>query len=174
MTHPRSPHLAPGSAFLAGLLLVLLGLSAVLAYQAADAARSEARSTDRALRGYASFATWELARRADDVLHRRLAAVLRAALADSAPGMLSPESALEASGARGLAWCECARPVRAAFILRVEERPYVSVAGAAPGIERWLYDGASGSALRGIFASPADTTLVEAVTVEGVRYDLAA
>src|SRR5215218_7069148 len=129
----RSPHLAPGSAFLAGLLLALLGLSAVLAYQAVDAARSEARSTDRALRGYASFATWELARRADEVLHRRLAAALHAALPDSAPATVSPESALEASAARELAWCACARPVRAAFILRVEDRPYVSVAGGAPG-----------------------------------------
>src|SRR5215218_4345228 len=94
----RSPHLAPGSAFLAGLLLALLGLSAVLAYQAADAARSEAASTDRALRGYASFATWELARRADDVLRHHLAASLHAALArDPAADPPAPQSRLAAA-----------------------------------------------------------------------------
>ena len=75
----RSTHLAPGSAFLAGLLLVLVGLSAVLAYQAADAARSEARATERALHGYATFATWELARHADEIARGRLSAPLAAA-----------------------------------------------------------------------------------------------
>ena len=172
----RSPHLAPGSAFLAGLLLALLGLSAVLAYQAADAARSEARSTDRALRGYASFATWELARRADDVLRHRLAAALHAPPADSAGGMLAPESALDAAATHALRWCGCARPVRAAFVLRVQDRPGVRVAGAAPGVEGWLRGGAAGSALGRVLsgsAPPADTTLVEAVTVRGTRYGLA-
>ncbi|HEV7586829.1 MAG TPA: HAMP domain-containing sensor histidine kinase [Longimicrobium sp.] len=170
----RSPHLAPGSAFLAGLLLALLGLSAVLAYQAAAAARSEAASTDRALRGYASFATWELARRADEVLHRRLAASLQAALGGELPaGALPPAAAaLEARAARVLAWCGCARPLRGAFVVTVRGGvAAVDVAGASPAVERWLSSGAPGSAL----ARPrGDTTVVEAVTVGGERYDLVA
>lgn len=170
----RSPHLAPGTAFLAGLLLALLGLSAVLAYQAADAARSEARSTDRALRGYASFATWELARRADDVLRRRLAADLGAALARP----VRSGDSLAAAATQRLDWCGCARPVRGAFILHSEgPGATLSAAGIAPAVERWLRGYAPGSALGRALAtsqSPGDVSLVEAVTVEGVRYDLAA
>ncbi|HVG46055.1 MAG TPA: HAMP domain-containing sensor histidine kinase [Longimicrobium sp.] len=170
----RSPHLAPGSAFLAGLLLALLGLSAVLAYQAADAARSEARSTDRALRGYASVASSELARRAEDVLHRRLAAPLQAALppdSDNAP-------ALAARATRALEWCGCRTPVRGAFVLAAADGTVRGdVAGAASALDLWLRGGARGSSLGRILAAaapPADTTLVEAVTVGGARYDLAA
>src|SRR5215210_8364027 len=124
----RSPHLAPGSAFLAGLLLALLGLSAVLAYQAADAARSEARSTDRALRGYASFATWELARRADDVLRRRLAAPL---LAEVPPDSAADPPGLAARAAHALRWCQCRTPVRGAFgLVLADGALWADVAGA--------------------------------------------
>src|SRR4051794_35690776 len=175
MTHPRSPHLAPGSAFLAGLLLALLGLSAVLAYQAADAARSEARSTDRALRGYASFATWELARRADDVLRRRLAPPLHLTLP---PDSIRDPIALAARAARELRWCECPAPVRGAFVLMEADGTLsANVAGADTTLDLWLRNGAKGSTLGRVLAAavpPADTTLVEAVTVGGVRYDLVA
>ena len=170
----RSPHLAPGSAFLAGLLLALLGLSAVLAYQAADAARSEARSTDRALRGYASFATWELARRADDVLRRRLAAPLQAGLP---PDSTADPASLAARATRDLRWCQCRTPVRGAFVLLQENGALLAdVAGGTAALDHWLRAGAPGSSLGRILAAaaPAETTLVEAVTVGGVRYDLAA
>ncbi|MFL5383593.1 MAG: sensor histidine kinase [Longimicrobiaceae bacterium] len=171
----RSPHLAPGTAFLAGLLLALLGLSAVLAYQAADAARSEARSTDRALRGYASFATWELARRADDVLRRRLAAPL---LAEVPPDSAADPPGLVARAAHALRWCQCRTPVRGAFgLVLADGALWADVAGAPSALDLWLRNGARGSALGRILAAaapPADTTLVEAVTVGGVRYDLAA
>jgi signal transduction histidine kinase len=106
----RSPHLAPGSALLVAVLLVLLALSSVLAYQAADAARSEARATDRALRGYASFATWELARGAAELLRADLAATLaRAAARSDSP------AALAAAARRELAWCRCDGAVLGAF-----------------------------------------------------------
>lgn len=169
----RSPHLAPGSAFLAGLLLALLGLSAVLAYQAADAARSEARSTDRALRGYASFATWELARRADGELHRRLSAAIRAASANAS----TPAPALHAAAARELAWCACARPVRGAFVIDIDDDvTSIDVGPADRAVDAWLrsngaYAGGLGRILRS-HLSPGDTTLVEAVTIGGARYDL--
>ncbi|MFL5538284.1 MAG: hypothetical protein ACJ8J0_04800, partial [Longimicrobiaceae bacterium] len=166
----RSPHLAPGSAFLAGLLLALLGLSGVLAYQAADAARSEARSTDRALRGYASVATWELARRADDVLRHRLAATLQATVAEG------PDAAaqLAAQAGRELAWCACAQPVRGAFTHYLPgDYSAIHVSASTPAVERWLRAGLPGSALDRV--GPADrldmdTTVVEPVTVAGERY----
>jgi signal transduction histidine kinase len=172
----RSPHLAPGSAFLAGLLLALLGLSAVLAYQAADAARSEAVSTDRALRGYASFATWELARRADDLLRRRLSASLQGALRDEPPTAAAPASAaaeaLAAGLARELAWCDCARPLRGVFVLTLGgDRREVRVTGASPAVERWLARGGAKSTLPRLRG---DTTLVEAVTVAGEHFGLVA
>ena len=168
----RSPHLAPGSAFLAGLLLALLGLSGVLAYQAADAARSEARSTDRALRGYASFATWELARRADDVLRHRLAAPLQAFPADSPP---SREAAarLVVFAAGELAWCACAQPVRGTFVHFLPgDLSLISVSASTPAVERWLRDGLPGSALARIpvAGDGTDTTLVESVAIAGERY----
>ena len=166
----RSPHLAPGSAFLAGLLLALLGLSAVLAYQAADAARSEARSTDRALRGYASFATWELARRADGVLHRRLAAAIRVVPADG------PDAAsqLAARAARELEWCRCAAPVSGAFVHFLPgDRSAIRVTSPVPAVERWLRDGLPGTAFGRISPGNAerfDTTVVESATIAGERY----
>jgi signal transduction histidine kinase len=171
----RSPHLAPGSAFLAGLLLALLGLSAVLAYQAADAARSEARSTDRALRGYASVATWELARRADDVLRRRLAASLQATLAGDST---ADAFALAAGATRELGWCACKSPIHGAFIIRVQDhRPSISISPSSPIVERWMRDGASGSVLGRVVSErtpPVDSILIESVSVDGQRYDLVA
>jgi len=176
----RSPHLAPGSAFLAGLLLALLGLSGVLAYQAADAARSEARSTDRALRGYASFATWELARRADDVLRRRLAGTLQASPARDliAAHTANPADELMADVLRERPWCSCARPVRTAFVVDVVHEPIVVWAnGAAPAVEQWIRDGAPGSALGRVIAGrgpAADSAFVEPVAIGRARYDVAA
>src|SRR5919202_78524 len=51
------------SALAVGLLLLALGLTAVLAYQAQVAARSHRRTAERTLRDYASFAAWEYAQR---------------------------------------------------------------------------------------------------------------
>ncbi|HEX8907070.1 MAG TPA: hypothetical protein VF771_19625, partial [Longimicrobiaceae bacterium] len=107
----RSTHLAPGSASLIAVLLVLVVLSAVLAYQAVDAARSEARASERALRGYATFATWELERRADDALRRRLAA----SFDDVLEARPATAAALSAGAARAFAWCACSSVVKGAF-----------------------------------------------------------
>jgi signal transduction histidine kinase len=151
----RSPHLAPGSAVPVALLLVLLGLSAVLAYQAADAARSEARSTERALRGYASFATWELERRADDALRRRLAVSLADAL-----GHPSTAHALAADAGRALAWCECADAVQGALLVRPDGGG-MEMAAQSPAVAAWLRG--EGAARR--LASPGDSLRVERVSI---------
>jgi signal transduction histidine kinase len=116
----RSSRLAPGSAFLIGLPLLMLGLSGVLGYQALDAAQAEARSTDRALRGYAELARWELSRRGDVIMEEWLvsAAVQGRRALDSAEarGDGPPAVAEYAAGARGaLALCRCPDAVKAVF-----------------------------------------------------------
>ena len=171
----RSSQMAPGSAFLAGLLLVLLGLSTVLAYQAVDAARSEARSTDQALRGYASLAGWELARRADDALRRELTTAGTAALAagDDEPGsaVRSPDEVARLADASVKAWCRCALPVLGAFRLAADARG-AQVAGVPAAVEAWLRTGARGSALgRSLARASADEQVhVEPLAAGGARY----
>jgi signal transduction histidine kinase len=113
----RSSRLAPGSALLIGLLLLMLGLSSVLAYQALDAARSEARSAEQALRGYAGLAHWELSRRGDELLVERLAAAAAAGW-NAADARTPPAEALvrvEAAVRREMRWCGCADAVQGVF-----------------------------------------------------------
>ncbi|HEX7243363.1 MAG TPA: hypothetical protein VF263_23975, partial [Longimicrobiaceae bacterium] len=136
----RSSRMAPGSAFQVVLLLGMLGLSGVLAYQALDAARSELRSTERALRGYAAFAAGELTRRADEALGRRLAAAARHLPPAHAP---PPDSAaLAAVAAR--AGAELPGAVRGAFAV---SGAGVRIAGVAPGDRAWVE-----AAVRGAFS----------------------
>lgn len=116
-TSRRSSRLAPGSALLIGLLLLMLGLSSVLAYQALDAARSEARSAERSLHGYATLAHWELSRRADELLTERLSSA-GAAGWDAADTRAHPAQVLaemEAAVRRELRWCACADAVLGVF-----------------------------------------------------------
>jgi signal transduction histidine kinase len=113
----RSSRLAPGSALLIGLLLLMLGLSSVLAYQALDAARSEARSAERSLRSYAALAHWELSRRGGELLAERLASA-GAAGWDAADARAEPGRALaemEAAVRREMRWCACADAVQGVF-----------------------------------------------------------
>ncbi|HET7461479.1 MAG TPA: HAMP domain-containing sensor histidine kinase [Longimicrobium sp.] len=169
----RQQQMAPGSAFLVGLLLVLLGLSTVLAYQAVDAARSEARSTDRALRGYASFASWELARRADAALRAGLTAAGAAALP---VGEDAPPSAEVAARAERVvaAWCRCPGAVRGAFRFSSDPRAPLDVAAPSPALDGWLRVRAPGSAPGGFVAHGADSARgdveVGAVEVGGAPY----
>ena len=140
----RSSRLAPGSAFLVGLLLLMLGLSGVLGYQALDAARAESRSTDRALRGYAELARWELTRRGDEVLADWLitAAVegRRALQAAEARGDDARAVAEYAAGARGaLAACRCPDAVKAVFrVDPVEGGHRISGEGVTPALRARL------------------------------------
>jgi len=162
--------MAPGSAFLVGLLLVLLGLSAVLAYQGVDAARSEARSTDRALRGYASFAGWELARRADTSLRRNLAAAATAALAGTRASPAPAEIATRAESALA-GWCRCAGAVLGAFRVGPDAAS-AQVGGAPRAVAAWLRGGARGSGLaRALARGGGDGRVtIEPVDIERVRH----
>jgi signal transduction histidine kinase len=56
----RPQRLPSRSAFVAGLLVLTLGLFGVLAYQAVDATRSHQRMAEKTLTEHASFAAWEL------------------------------------------------------------------------------------------------------------------
>jgi len=58
----------PRSTLLVGLLALALVLTAVLAYQAATAERSQRRAAERALHDYASFAMWQLNQQATQEL----------------------------------------------------------------------------------------------------------
>lgn len=105
----RSSRLAPGSGILVLLLLLMLGLSSVLAYQAVAAARSEARFAERTLRAYAGLARWELARRTDNAVGERLSSAAAAA-AEDVPDSLDASRALailRGAVGRELGWCAC-------------------------------------------------------------------
>lgn len=113
----RSSRLAPGSAPLIGFLLLMLGLWAVLFYQAFDAARSESRSVERSLRGYAAMAHREIARRGDELLTERLAAAAVAGW-DAAGARSRPAQALadmEAAVRREMRWCACPDALQGTF-----------------------------------------------------------
>ncbi|HEX2094287.1 MAG TPA: HAMP domain-containing sensor histidine kinase [Longimicrobiaceae bacterium] len=174
----RSSRMAPGSAFLVVLLLLMLGLSGVLAYQALDAARSELRSTERALRGYAAFAAWELVRRADDSLSRRLAAsAARALPPDAARGPSSRgDSAVLASliGAarREMRWCGCPEAVRGAFLVAGGPgRRAARVSDGRDGLRAWLETNFRGDApgARPLVVSGGDRLLAQPALVGGRR-----
>ncbi|HSE68285.1 MAG TPA: hypothetical protein VLB12_14955, partial [Gemmatimonadales bacterium] len=63
----------PGSAtLLLGLLLVVLALAALVAYEAIQAARSRRVTAERALRDYATFASWELIAKATTRLENEM------------------------------------------------------------------------------------------------------
>jgi signal transduction histidine kinase len=177
----RSSRLAPGSAFLLGLLLLMLGLSAVLGYQALDAARAEARSTDRALQGYAEMARWELTRRGELIVQDWLvsAAVGGRRALDSAEARGDGARALAeyAAGARGaLASCRCPEAVKAVF--RVDPagpgRRVVSGEGLSPALrarlERAAWPRMAGPP-RGLVHN-ADTVMMGPAGVVGGREDL--
>ena len=150
---------APGSAFLVGLLLVMLVLSAVLAYQAVDAARSEARSTETALRGYAAFATWELARRAETATAARLAGEV-----ERAAGSAEPLAAVAAGMRTRLrAWQGGSTPPELWVVATDPASVAVQPSTAPAALAGWL----RGPAAVRLRAARGDTTVVEPVRVAG-------
>jgi signal transduction histidine kinase len=142
-TSRRSSRLAPGSALLIGLLLLMLGLSSVLAYQAMDAARSEARSTERALRGYAGLARWELSRRTDQALAHKLsmAAEKGAAQAQAVSAAGGGLAALRSGVGREMRWCACPQAVRGVFRIDAKNGARsVSTLAMPPALHRALVE----------------------------------
>lgn len=117
-------------AYLWIVLLLTLGLSGFLAYQAHDIARSHRASTDAALRDYAGFALWEFER----ALTSRLEPKLRDAMFAAQFGSLGNGEGASATAKRGLAldmakdirqtlqWCRCNESFHDFFILDVGSR----------------------------------------------------
>ncbi|HEX6369935.1 MAG TPA: HAMP domain-containing sensor histidine kinase [Longimicrobium sp.] len=164
----RSSRLAPGSALLIGLLLLMLGLSSVLAYQALDAARSEARSAERSLRGYSALAHWELSRRGEELLAERLAlagaAASDAASAGARPGRAVVEA--EAAVRRAMRWCACADAVHGVFRVDAGGGAWtVSSRGMRPEVQ------AAATALASsVDRRAGDSVRVRELRVAGVRH----
>src|SRR4051812_42033844 len=76
-------------------LVVMLALVAGLTYNARAAERSHRATAERALRDYASFAAWEFARYAENLIDSRVAAtVIKARMLALAVGDPLPEAAL--------------------------------------------------------------------------------
>jgi signal transduction histidine kinase len=123
MIRPRGNwHRGPDGTLLAVLLLVLGG-TGILAYQAWDAARSHRRVTEATLRDYATFATWELRRRVESSANAALNAALTPVLfrsLDTGPTSESEMVAFAQTVEYALGACGCARAVSAHFILDVE------------------------------------------------------
>jgi signal transduction histidine kinase len=145
MTRSRT-HGGPGpTASLLAVLLLMLALSAVLAYQAWDAARSHRRVTEAALRDYASFASWELRRRVESSASATLTAALLPTrlplLALDGPA-LEPAAELERFAAivqLGLTQCACPGAVTRFFLLDLaEEAPLVRTLGTEGVLRDWL------------------------------------
>ncbi|HST62121.1 MAG TPA: HAMP domain-containing sensor histidine kinase [Longimicrobium sp.] len=163
----RSSGLAPGSAFLVLLLLLMLGLSSVLAYQALDAARSETRLADRTLREYAGMARWELSRRADQALAEKLVGAVSAGAAQAADsaGAGASLAALRTAVHRELAWCACPRQVRGVFRIEAGGGAWSVSSLGMPAELRSAVAEIAG-ALR---ASAHDTVRIGAAEVDGAR-----
>jgi signal transduction histidine kinase len=164
----RSSRMAPGSAILVLLLLLMLGLSAVLAYQALDAARGEARLAERAMRGYAGLARWELSRRADQALGDKLAGAASAGAAQAADSddVTAALAALRAAVAREMRWCGCPRSARGVFRIDAGGGAWsVSSLGMPAGLRAAVTGLAP--ALR---ASAHDTVRIRTADVDGARH----
>lgn len=137
-----------GNAVLVAVLLMMLGLSAVLAYEAHEAARSELRSGERTLRAEAAFAAWALAGRSEAALRDSLSAALAGAMGQShqlihgPPGDAAERAAMTEFGAavrRGLSWCACPGAAHTFFrAVRQDGGFRLDTLEAAPGIAAGL------------------------------------
>jgi signal transduction histidine kinase len=99
-----------------GLLILALVVSAVLAYQAWDAGRSQQKAADGALRDYAQIADWQLTQQAKNALLTQVVASLAGPASRVVPesleaSVVSPAHVEEESH-RKVDWCHCLDGVR--------------------------------------------------------------
>jgi signal transduction histidine kinase len=102
-----------------GLLILALVVSAVLAYQAWDAGRSQQKAADGALRDYAQIADWQLTQQAKNALLTQVVASLagpasRIVPEELAASVVSP-ALVEEEAHRMVGWCRCLDSVRYYF-----------------------------------------------------------
>lgn len=128
------------------LLLVALGVVAVLAYQALDAARSHRRMAQDALQDYASFAAWEFARHSrTNVLATLISTFLGPVLRlNMLPiGATLPPEDFAADVRRRSAWCGCMDSARFFFRLDIADSSLHTTQGdVAPTVRvrDWMRD----------------------------------
>ena len=105
------------------LLLVVFGVSGLLAYEAWCVARDRRLAGERALRDVATFSTWGAARRQEASLHLALSTVFQRVSGRTAPGeeLLPPVRALE-HGASYARSCRCAPVLPARYYFRLDLR----------------------------------------------------
>lgn len=111
----RSPRLIGTVA----LLILALVVVAVLAYQAWDAARSQARTAESALNDYAKFADWQLTQQAKNALLTQMVTSLswqasRVEPSDLKHSLLAPEE-VEDVARDMVSWCHCMSGVKYFF-----------------------------------------------------------
>ncbi|MFL5576585.1 MAG: sensor histidine kinase [Gemmatimonadaceae bacterium] len=165
------PSPAPRGTLLGALLALTVALSALLAYEAYEAARSHQLTAERALRDYAAFAAWELLADAGDNVRGTLARALGPAVEAKAASPyepLPPPDVLAASSAGAL---RCERPAddAARFYFRLDLRTgALATSGAVPGaaLRAWVADTVAAD-VRARYAPATQAALVGAGRGEG-------
>ena len=141
----RTTPWAGGATLLLGLLAVVLALAGLVAYEAVEAARSRRVTAERALRDYATFASWEFIAKASNRLEAELRDATTPATGSRAASpydrLPSPQSIR--GSAAPLLRCDEAAADSTRLYFRLDLRDgSVATAGPAPspGLRRWLAD----------------------------------
>jgi signal transduction histidine kinase len=146
MASPRfSSSRKPHGRFLVALLLLMLGLAGLLAYQAQDAARSHRAAMEAALHDYAAFATWEYARRMQSgvaaAVHQSMHPVFEPGSHTVARSELPELAAFEEMRNPDGAVCSMLDSVDAFFRFDLAAGKLATSGRALPAaVERWIAD----------------------------------
>lgn len=133
-------------AALVALLAAAAVLAALLVYQAQAAARSHRHAAEQALRDYAAFAGWELARKTDDALSDSLnASVARAlffnhhAVARRRRDLPAVLAVLAPALRREAGWCGCPEGLHTFFAIALPEGRVAAAGSPLPGdVSAWV------------------------------------
>jgi signal transduction histidine kinase len=137
----------PRSALTVLFLLLTLGLAAVLAYHAQDAARSHRQAAEGAIRDYTAFATWQYKRSANEYLYEAVMAEFRpvVSLSSVSPGAFlpHPDVLLAKRAKRNAADCGCPRvdSIQDYFQVDLRDGAVRTARGALPAaLHAWIAD----------------------------------
>ena len=174
----RTTAWAGGATLLLGLLAVVLALAGLVAYEAVEAARSRRVTAERALRDYATFASWELIAKASGRLEADLRDATTPATGTRAtsPYDRLPSPQTIQSSAAGLLRCNETTPDSSRLYFRLDLRDgSLTTTGPAPSAarRRWITDTLTREVLRpgqrfGVVAGTAADSLV--ALAYGIKY----
>lgn len=134
------------SAFVAGLLVVTLGLAAVLAYQAQDSARSHRAAAESALQDFAAFAGGEFGHRVEKTLDERLVQPALWIVLGADDTLRYPATQLLRKGLDNVRYQRL--PVRTEFSYSMLTGEVTAVgAPMSPEVRRWIADSLAVSGL---------------------------